>query len=170
MRAVNLVGCWGGPADLVVDSVRSVQQTCGGRLDVVTTPSEMPPSDATTPEPDGSLETLVGDWLTVPDAAARFDLPLSVVRQMIADREVLSARIGERRVAAIPALFFDDEGARPELRGTFTVLADGRLDDDEIIKWLFTVDPTLPVEGAPIDAICAGHKTEVRRRAMEVAL
>lgn len=118
----------------------------------------------------GSLERLVGEWLTVPDVAERLGVALSAVRTMIADREVLSARIGERRVVAIPARFLDDEGARPELRGTFTVLADGGLTDDEIIEWLFTPDPTLPVVGAPIDSIWAGHKTEIRRRAMEIAL
>ena len=55
------------------------------------------------------------------------------------------------------------------MRGTFTVLADGGMSDEEIIAWLFAADPTLPVDGAPIDAIRAGHKTEVRRRAMETA-
>ena len=43
------------------------------------------------------------------------------------------------------------------------------MDDDEIIEWMFTPDPTLPVEGAPIDALRAGHKTEIRRRAQELA-
>jgi len=116
-----------------------------------------------------SLESLVGQWLTVPDAAEQLGVPLSRVRQLIADREVLAVRIGERRVPAIPAKFFEPSGPRPELRGTFTVLADGGMDDEEIIAWLFTPDPTLPVEGAPIDAIRAGHKTEIRRRAQELA-
>lgn len=124
----------------------------------------------TTPPTGGSLEALVADWLTVPEVADRLGLRLSAARQLIIDREVLSARIGDRKVVAVPARFFDDTGPRPELRGTFTVLADGGLRDDEIIEWLFTPDPTLPVDGAPIDAIWAGHKTEVRRRAMEVAL
>jgi len=115
------------------------------------------------------LESLVGEWLTVPDAAERLGLQLSQVRQLIADREVLAARIGERRVVAIPAKFFDETGPRPELRGTFAVLADGGMDDDEIIEWLHTPDATLPVEGAPIDAMLAGHKTEIRRRAQELA-
>ncbi|WP_082591745.1 Rv2175c family DNA-binding protein [Terrabacter sp. Soil810] len=115
------------------------------------------------------LESLVGEWLTVPDAAERLGLQLSQVRQLIADRDVLAARIGERRVVAIPAKFFDETGPRPELRGTFTVLADGGMDDDEIIEWLHTPDATLPVEGAPIDAMLAGHKTEIRRRAQELA-
>ena len=52
---------------------------------------------------------------------------------------------------------------------TFTVLADGGMSDIEILRWLHTPDDTLPVPGAPIDAIHAGFKTEVRRRAMEEA-
>lgn len=118
-------------------------------------------------EPD--LETLVGEWLTVPDIAERLGVPLSQVRQMITDREVLSSRIGERHVIAVPAKFFDDEGARPDLKGTFTVLADGGMRDEEIMRWLFTPDDSLPVDGAPIDALRAGHKTEVRRRAQALA-
>ena len=124
----------------------------------------------TTPPTGDALETLVADWLTVPEVAERLGLRLSAARQLIIDREVLSARIGDRKVVAVPTRFFDDAGPRSELRGTFTVLADGGLRDDEIIEWLFTPDPTLPVDGAPIDAIWAGHKTEVRRRAMELAL
>lgn len=119
--------------------------------------------------PATDLEALVGAWLTVPDVAERLGLPLSRVRQFLADRELLGARIGERRVVAIPEKFFDEQGARPELKGTFTVLADGGMNDLEILTWLFTPDDTLPVPGAPIDALRAGHKTEVRRRAQALA-
>ena len=49
------------------------------------------------------------------------------------------------------------------------MLADGGMGDEEIISWLHTPDDTLPVPGAPMDAILAGFKTEVRRRAMETA-
>lgn len=115
------------------------------------------------------LETLVGQWLTVPDLAERLGIPLSAVRQLIDDREVLAARVGERNVVAVPEKFLDDEGVLPALKGTFTVLADGGMKDDEILRWLFTPDATLPVEGAPIDALRGGFKTEVRRRAMELA-
>lgn len=118
---------------------------------------------------DTDLEALVGQWLTVPDLAERLDLPLSAVRQLIDDREVLSARIGERRVVAVPEKFLDDEGVMSSLKGTFTVLGDGGMNDKEILTWLFTPDPTLPVEGAPIDSLRGGFKTEVRRRAMELA-
>ena len=137
----------------------------------VSDPSTPVPTDADpdrAPEPD--LAELVGEWTTVPDIAERYRLPLAAVRQLIADRELLAVRVGERRVVSIPAKFLGDEGPRPELKGTFTVLADGGMDDDEILRWLFTPDPTLPVEGAPIDALIGGFKTEVRRRAQVEAL
>jgi len=94
---------------------------------------------------------------------------LSDVRQMIEDRQVLGARIGPRNVMSVPSKFFNDEGPLPELPGTFTVLHDSRMTDAQILRWLFTPDDTLPVQGAPMDALLAGFKTEVRRRAMEAA-
>jgi excisionase family DNA binding protein len=121
--------------------------------------------DEDLPEP---LETLVPDWLTVPDVAERLGVPLSTVRRMIEDRELLAVRLGERRITSVPAQFLDEAVLR-HLRGTFTVLADGGMDDVEILRWLFTRDASLPGEGTPVDALAAGFKTEVRRRAMEQA-
>ena len=118
---------------------------------------------------DNDLEQLVGEWLTVPDIGERFWLRLSDVRQMIEDRQVLGVRIGARNVMSVPARFFGEAGPLPELPGTFTVLGDSRMNDAEILRWLFTPDDSLPVKGAPIDALLAGFKTEVRRRAMEAA-
>lgn len=126
--------------------------------------------------PDGAdqptvtdLADLVGEWTTVPDVAQRLDVSLARVRQYLADRHLLSLRVGQRNVVSIPAKFVTDEGPRPELKGTFTVLADGGMRDEEILRWLFTPDETLPVDGAPIDNLIAGHKTEVRRRAQATA-
>jgi hypothetical protein len=115
------------------------------------------------------LEDLVGEWLTVPDIGERMGLRLSDVRQMIEDRQVLAVRIGSRKVVSVPSKFFNEEGPLPELAGTFTVLGDSRMSDAQILRWLFTPDETLPVKGAPMDALLAGFKTEVRRRAMEAA-
>ena len=126
--------------------------------------------DNSTPASDDpDLETLVGEWLTVPDLAERLGAPLSQIRQLITDRELLSSRVGPHNVVAVPAKFIDEHGVRGELRGTFTVLADGGMRDDEILRWLFTPDDTLPVPGAPIDELRAGHKTEIRRRAQALA-
>ena len=122
-----------------------------------------------TDDNDSDLEQLVGEWLTVPDIGERFGLRLSDVRQMIVDRHVLGVRIGPRSVLSVPSRFFGDAGPLPELPGTFTVLGDSGMTDAQILRWLFTPDDTLPVRGAPIDALLAGFKTEVRRRAMEAA-
>ncbi|MGL5930138.1 MAG: Rv2175c family DNA-binding protein [Dermatophilaceae bacterium] len=116
------------------------------------------------------VEDLVGRWLTVPDLAERVGVSIGGARRLVEDREVLAVRVGERRVLCVPEAFLDDDGPLPSLRGTFTVLADGGMDDVEIIRWLFTHDDTLPVPGSPLDAIRAGFTTEVRRRAMEQAL
>ena len=118
---------------------------------------------------DDDLEQLVGEWLTVPDIGERLGMRLSDVRQMIEDRQVLGARIGPRNVMSVPSKFFNDKGPLPELPGTFTVLHDSRMTDAQILRWLFTPDDTLPVQGSPMDALLAGFKTEVRRRAMEAA-
>lgn len=128
------------------------------------------PND-TVPEPPAGddLEQLVGEWLTVPDLGERLGLRLSDVRQLLADRQLVGFRIGPRNVMSVPSKFVNEAGPLPELPGTFTVLADGRMNDAEILRWLFTPDGTLPVPGAPIDALRAGFKTEVRRRAMEAA-
>ena len=125
------------------------------------------PPDPTDPASD--LETLVPVWLTVPDVAERLGLRLADVRRLVEDRELLSHRVGERRVVAVPEGFLGDDGPLHALKGTFTVLADGGMSDEEVIRWLHTPDDTLPVPGTPLDAIRAGFKTEVRKRAMEEA-
>ena len=127
------------------------------------------PDDDLGDDLDDDLGQLVGEWLTVPDIGERMGMRLSDVRQMIEDRLVLSARVGPRAVVSVPAKFFNEEGPLPELPGTFTVLGDSRMSDAQILRWLFTPDETLPVQGSPMDALLAGFKTEVRRRAMEAA-
>ena len=128
--------------------------------------------DAGTPDDPGipSVEALVPVWVTMPDLAERLGLRLSVARSLVEDRELLALRVGERNVLAVPEGFLGDDGPLPALKGTFTVLADSGMDDEEIVRWLHTPDDTLPVTGAPLDALRAGFKTEVRRRAMEEAI
>lgn len=115
------------------------------------------------------LEGLVGSWLPLPDVAERLGIAVTAVRRLVEERELLAARIGDRRILAVPAAFFVGGETHPHLKGTFVVLGDGGMKDDEILQWLFTPDDTLPVSGTPMDALHAGFKTEVRRRAMETA-
>lgn len=114
------------------------------------------------------LEALVPGWLTLPDVAERQGVGIQVARQQLKDRDILAVRRTERRVWCVPESFVTADGPRPELRGTFTVLADGGMSDVDALTWLFTPDETLR-GGSPMGALLAGHKTEVRRRAMEAA-
>lgn len=114
------------------------------------------------------LEEYVEGWLAVPDVAEVQGLPLSAVRRQIQDRELLAVRRGGNRALYVPASFVTAEGPRPELRGTFTVLSDAGMGDLELLLWLFAPDETF-TGGSAMASILAGHKTEVRRRAMEEA-
>lgn len=115
------------------------------------------------------LDALVPEWLSVPEAAELQGVSLSDVRAQLKERRLVGVRRGQNKAVSIPAVFVTSEGPRPEIRGTVTVLSDGGMRDVELLRWLFTPDDTLPVAGSPMDCILAGHKTEIRRRAMETA-
>lgn len=116
-----------------------------------------------------ALDALVPEWLSVPEAAELQGVSLSDVRTQLKERRLVGVRRGQNKAVSIPAVFVTPEGPRPEIRGTVTVLSDGGMRDIELLTWLFTPDDTLPVPGSPMDCILAGHKTEIRRRAMETA-
>jgi hypothetical protein len=114
------------------------------------------------------LEQLVSEWLTLPDVAELMDLEVGKVRRLVQDRYLIGVRRGERNVLSVPAALLQNAQPLPELKGTLTVLADAGLDDLAALEWLFTSDDSLP--GTPIDALRAGSKTEIRRRAQALAL
>ena len=113
------------------------------------------------------LDTLVGQWLTLPDVAERLGLDVGKVRRLLQDRYLVAVRRGERNVLSVPASLLEDGAPLAELRGTLTVLADAGYDDEAALRWLFTPDDSLP--GRPVDALREGRKTEVRRRAQALA-
>lgn len=113
------------------------------------------------------LEVLVDEWLTLPEIAERLDVIVTRVHKMIKEGHLVDVRRGERNVRYVPAAFFTETGILKPLRGTIMVLADAGFNDVEIIRWLFTEDESLP--GRPIDALHAGKKTEIRRRAQALA-
>lgn len=117
----------------------------------------------------GSLDALVGSWLSVPEAAQRQGVPMGTVRNQLKDRLLVAVRRGPNNAISIPEVFVTGDGPRPELRGTIIVLGDGGMDDEEIVRWLFTAQEALPADGTPMGSLLAGHKTEIRRRAMETA-
>ncbi len=109
------------------------------------------------------IETLVGKWITLPDIAEQLDVIVTRVHKMIKERQLIDIRLGERNVRYVPAEFLTQDGVLKPLRGTIMVLEDAGFDEAEIIRWLFTEDESLP--GRPIDALHAGRKAEIRRRA-----
>lgn len=113
------------------------------------------------------LEHLVPAWLNLPDVAAALDLPITRVHSLISDRSLVSVRVGERKIRSVPADFLIDGAVLDSLRGTVVVLADSGYGDEDIIRWLYTEDESLP--GRPIDALREGRKTEIRRRAQAAA-
>lgn len=109
------------------------------------------------------LEALIPSWLTLPDVAERLDLPISRVRQLLKEGQLLAVRRGESNALAVPAPFIDGDQILKGLPGTLTLLGDNRYSTQEALRWLFTADDSLP--GTPVEALAANRGTEVRRRA-----
>jgi hypothetical protein len=114
-----------------------------------------------------TVETLVGDWLPLPDVAQMLDVSITKVHGLLDERALAALRIGERRIRSVPAAFLQDGHVVDSLKGTIVVLSDAGFSDEELIGWLFTPDESL--RGRPIDALREGRKTEIRRRAQSLA-
>lgn len=105
------------------------------------------------------------DWLTVPELAEALDETPGRVRRLL-DEHFL---IGSRRNGplSVPAVFIVDGHPLSSLRGTIVALQDAGFGDDEVIDWLLEEEESLG--RAPIAALLAGHKSEVRRIARTLA-
>lgn len=115
------------------------------------------------------VESLVGDWLSIPELGDALGLSQRQARRLVDDKVVLAHRVGPHQALCVPAAFVEEDHLLTGIEGTITVLLDARLSPDEALTWLFTVDPTLPVEGSPITMLQAHRKAEVRKRAAELA-
>ncbi|MCV6974315.1 DNA-binding protein [Mycobacterium bourgelatii] len=80
----------------------------------------------------------------------------------------------------VPQVFFTNKGQLAKcLPGLLTILHDGGYRDTEIVRWLFTPDPSLTVtrdgsrdalnNARPVDALHAHQAREVVRRAQAMA-
>lgn len=99
------------------------------------------------------------EWLTVPDLVAILGLTPSKVHRLVEDRHLVATK--RDGVLQVPASFLRDAEPLTELRGTIILLADLHFTDDEIVEWL--LEPNDLLDAAPIDALRAGRKAEVRR-------
>ncbi|MCT9819891.1 Rv2175c family DNA-binding protein [Microbacterium sp. W1N] len=108
---------------------------------------------------------LATDWLTLPEIVERTGEPLGRVRRMLDEKQL----IGSRRDGTfkVPALFLVDDAPLSSLRGTVIVLLDAGFTEDEAIDWLLADEES--IGRAPIEALRAGRKSEVRRVAQTLA-
>ncbi|BBZ04019.1 hypothetical protein MCHIJ_34560 [Mycolicibacterium chitae] len=105
-------------------------------------------------------------------------IPLTKAQQQLRDGHLIAVR--RDRVIVVPRIFFTEAGAvvKP-LPGLLSVLRDGGYRDTEILRWLFTADPTLTLtfdgtqevreNARPVDALHAHQAREVVRRAQAMA-
>ncbi|OBF62632.1 DNA-binding protein [Mycobacterium sp. 852002-51971_SCH5477799-a] len=105
-------------------------------------------------------------------------VPVTKVHQQLRDGHLVAVRRGEGLV--VPQLFFTKSGeVVKSLPGLLTILHDGGYHDTEIVRWLFTRDPSLTVthdgsrdalnNARPVDALHAHQAREVVRRAQAMA-
>lgn len=99
-------------------------------------------------------------WLTVPDLVDILGVPLGRVRRMIDEKTLPGIRVDG--VLKVPADFIADNEPLHDVRGTVIVLHDAGYSDDEAVTWMLA-DNELLGGVAPVDALRAGRKAEVRR-------
>jgi hypothetical protein len=104
--------------------------------------------------------------LPISDVAQQLGIPISRVHQLMRDGHLLAVR--RDGVAVIPEDFLSGTAVVKGLPGTVTVLRDGGYADEEILRWLFADDPSLP--GTPIGALRSNRGREIKRRAQAMAL
>ena len=114
----------------------------------------------------------------LPTIAGMLGIPVTKVHQHLRDGHLVAIRRGG--VLLVPQVFFTSSGAvvKP-LAGLLAVLRDGGYRETEILRWLFTADPSLtatfdggrePVPNArPVDALHAHQAREIVRRAQALA-
>jgi hypothetical protein len=114
----------------------------------------------------------------LPAVADLLGVPVTKVHQHLREGHL----IGVRRDGSVlvPKAFFDDNGHVVKgLHGLLVVLRDGGYHETEIVRWLFTPDPSLTIrrDGAPdkqanarpVDALHSHQAREVARRAQAMA-
>jgi hypothetical protein len=114
----------------------------------------------------------------LPRVAELLGIPVTKVHQQLREGHLVAVRRGDGVV--VPQVFFTKSGAvvKP-LHGLLTILHDGGYHETEIVRWLFTRDPSLTVtrdgsrdaicNARPVDALHAHQAREVVRRAQALA-
>ena len=114
----------------------------------------------------------------LPGVAELLGIPVTKVQQHLREGHLVAVRrAGD---VLVPQILFTDSGeVVKSLAGLLMVLHDGGYRDTEIVRWLFTRDPSLTVtrdgsrdalcNARPVDALHAHQAREVLRRAQAMA-
>lgn len=105
-------------------------------------------------------------------------VPVSKVKQQLREGHLVAVKRAGGVV--VPKVFFTHSGeVVKSLPGLLTILHDGGYHETEIVRWLFTPDPSLTVtrdgtrdainNARPVDALHAHQAREVVRRAQAMA-
>ncbi|QMV85005.1 DNA-binding protein [Corynebacterium hindlerae] len=103
--------------------------------------------------------------LSVPDFAEKMGVVVTRVMHLLRDHQLIAVK--RDGVKYIPARFLSDDGQLVKfVPGVIALLSDGGFTDDEILRYLFTEDDSLP--GRPVDALHGHLAREVMRRAQSM--
>lgn len=115
----------------------------------------------------------------LPTVAQRLGIPVTKVHQQLRHGHLIAVR--RNGIPVIPQIFFGSGRGEvvKSLPGLLAVLRDGGYRDTEIVRWMFTADPSLTVtrdgvrdalpNARPVDALHAHQAREVLRRAQAMA-
>lgn len=114
----------------------------------------------------------------LPKVAELLGVPVTKVQQQLRDGQLVGVRRGGAVV--VPRVFFSESGdVVKSLPGLLALLHDGGYRETDIVRWLFTPDPSLSItrdgmreavgNARPIDALHAHQAREVMRRAQAMA-
>ncbi len=114
----------------------------------------------------------------LPRVAELLGVSVSKVQQQLREGHLVAVRRGGGVV--VPQVFFTHSGeVVKSLPGLLTILHDGGYHETEIMRWLFTPDPSLTItrdgtrdaisNARPVDALHAHQAREVVRRAQAMA-
>ncbi|WP_193047364.1 Rv2175c family DNA-binding protein [Mycolicibacterium baixiangningiae] len=114
----------------------------------------------------------------LPTVADMLGMAVTRVHHLLRQGQLMAVRRDGKFV--VPTIFFDDKGnVLKPLPGLLVVMRDGGYRDSEIVRWLFTPDPSLTIsrDGAterqenarPVDALHSHQAREVVRRAQAMA-
>ena len=118
----------------------------------------------------------------LPTVAELLQIPVTRVHQQLREGHLLAVR--RKGIPVVPQVFLGPAGSGrahvvKSLPGLLAVLRDGGYRDTEILRWLFTPDPSLTVtrdgtreavtNARPVDALHSHQAREVLRRAQAMA-